>query len=311
MSQTFISSVSIPSWDEFAYRNDIRVPAEYAELIPQANEKANAKVAIWRGDISKLSKVDAIVSAERENLVSTGGVSMAIRKAAGPKFIKEIKKVGRIPSLQAKLVKGHDLEAENVILAVGPVTNDKNQLKQIYQAIFSFFDSNDFHIIAVPCISTGLNGFDHMEAADVALSTAREYINSSDERSLFRIIFVTYGEEDFNAYNKLIFKYFPTREYKTTEEIRKIGCRFFDLIRKRNSHNALLNTIPFPKFTKPIAEEEYVAIPMMYGGFTYSFSGAEGSYKLTSDSWCRVCGGSGERYVIDQNSTTLVDQGFV
>ena len=48
MSETLTSSLSIPSWDEYSYRNDLQMPAEYADQISKVNEEANAKVAIWR-----------------------------------------------------------------------------------------------------------------------------------------------------------------------------------------------------------------------------------------------------------------------
>ena len=48
-------------------------------------------------------------------------------------------------------------------------------------------------------------------------------------------------------------------------------------------------------------------VPGMYGGFDIHLRDGY----LEVNSWCRVVGGSGQRHVITEQGTTLVDQGFV
>ena len=48
-------------------------------------------------------------------------------------------------------------------------------------------------------------------------------------------------------------------------------------------------------------------VPVMYGGFDIHLRDGY----LEVNSWCRVVGGSGQRHVITEQGTTLVDQGFV
>lgn len=48
----------------------------------------------------------------------------------------------------------------------------------------------------------------------------------------------------------------------------------------------------------------------MYGGFSYYLLSSESPAKLIVESWSRIIGGSGQRHLITQNSTELVEAGF-
>jgi hypothetical protein len=49
----------------------------------------------------------------------------------------------------------------------------------------------------------------------------------------------------------------------------------------------------------------------MYGGFVCRLERAGDEPALTSESWCRVAGGSGQRHVITVDGYELVESGFV
>ena len=309
----FVHPSAIKSWDEYSFINNIQTPQEFNEYKSRANEEFNARISIWNGNIAILG-VDAIVSAERSDLKTNGGVSLAIRNAAAPNFSEIIKQSAPIQEGHSVRIKSEGLPSKYLILAVGPTMNDRNKLKEVYQSILSNFQETEgedkIYSIAIPCISTGANGFDHEEAADIALSTVREYFESREERSIQRVIFVTYSPADYDAYNKLLFKHFPIPDYPPVDEsIRKINIRLNDLIRKRNYRNKLVNSIPLPKLNER-SIHEYTAIPGMYGGFEYTIMPSGDSYELTTESWCRVVGGSGQRHVITPDSTILVAEGL-
>jgi hypothetical protein len=55
----------------------------------------------------------------------------------------------------------------------------------------------------------------------------------------------------------------------------------------------------------------WFAVPGMSGGFSYWLAYDGQNAKLITESWCRVCGGSGQRHEITAAGSTLVDEGFV
>lgn len=69
-----------------------------------------------------------------------------------------------------------------------------------------------------------------------------------------------------------------------------------------------------PPITKDLLgrkDREWFPVPGMYGGFAYELTNEDGRLTLTVESWCRICGGSGQRHVITPDSTELVAEGFV
>lgn len=55
--------------------------------------------------------------------------------------------------------------------------------------------------------------------------------------------------------------------------------------------------------------QEYYAVPGMYGGFNTQVVKQETGWKLSCESWCRVCEGSEESHEITVEGTRLISQG--
>ncbi|WP_446212932.1 hypothetical protein [Micromonospora sp. IBSANI012] len=53
------------------------------------------------------------------------------------------------------------------------------------------------------------------------------------------------------------------------------------------------------------------SVPGMYGGFNFTLAVEDDRAKLTTESWMRVVGGSGQRHEITANEVILVEEGFV
>jgi hypothetical protein len=85
-----------------------------------------------------------------------------------------------------------------------------------------------------------------------------------------------------------------------------IRGRVDDLARKE--HLRLPELEPLLELRSPCV---YFPVPGMYGGFLYSLQPAGANSTLAVDSWCRVCGGSGQRHLITATGSTLVEDGYV
>ena len=95
--------------------------------------------------------------------------------------------------------------------------------------------------------------------------------------------------------------------------LKKIQDNFHAVIKSRaqeliNKHNIEL---PILEYTGTSKDQKYFAVPGMYGGFSYWFEKEGNEFKLVTESWCRVVGGSGQRHEVTTEGYKLVDEGFV
>ncbi len=164
------------------------------------------KIVIHKGDITKL-EVDAIVNAANNHLLGGGGVDGAIHRAAGYELLEECKTLNGCETGDAKITKGYKLSAKYVIHTVGPVwsknNNDANELlRNAYKNSLKIAFENNIKTIAFPNISTGIYHFPKGDAAEIAISTVKEFL--SEHRSVEKVIFAIFDDENYKIYqNKL------------------------------------------------------------------------------------------------------------
>ena len=117
-----------------------------------------------------------------ERLLGGGGVDGSIHRAAGPQLKEECRKLGCCPTGDAKITRGHRLPAKHVIHTVGPMNRSERLLRSCYENCFKIMVEEKLSSIAFCCISTGIYGYPNEEAANVALSVTRDYLEKNKSK---------------------------------------------------------------------------------------------------------------------------------
>jgi O-acetyl-ADP-ribose deacetylase (regulator of RNase III) len=169
------------------------------------------RIKVIKGDITKCN-VDAIVNAANTSLMGGGGVDGAIHRTGGPAILEDCRRIvarqGGCKTGQAVITTGVNLPANHVIHTVGPVYNGGKGnvgelLKSCYLNSLMLAIENDCKTIAFPNISTGIYGYPKSAAAEIAVTTVKEFIDKND--GIEKVIFVCFDEENYGLIEKLIY----------------------------------------------------------------------------------------------------------
>src|SRR5512135_1849563 len=164
----------------------------------------NAKLQLIKGDITD-QEVDAIVNAANSSLLGGGGVDGAIHRRGGPKILEECKRLRAkewpdgLPTGNAVITTGGNLKAKYVIHTVGPIWrggfhDEAKLLRAAYRNCLKLAVASGLKSIAFPSISTGAYGYPTEEAARVAISTVKDYLEKEDR--VEKVEFVLFSQRD-------------------------------------------------------------------------------------------------------------------
>jgi O-acetyl-ADP-ribose deacetylase len=172
--------------------------------------EGNSRVELTQGDITQ-QDTDAIVNAANSSLLGGGGVDGAIHRAGGPAILAECKRLGGCPTGEAKITTGGRLRSRHVIHTVGPVyrggqSDEPQLLASAYRRSLEVASENKLHSLSFPSISTGAYSYPIEEAAQIALTTVRDTLQTHPEIELVR--FVLFSASDLATYQKVAARVF-------------------------------------------------------------------------------------------------------
>lgn len=168
------------------------------------------KIKLIKADITTI-EIDAIVNAANASLLGGGGVDGAIHRAGGQAILEDCKairnKQGKCKTGEAVITTAGHLPAKKVIHTVGPVYNKgsrieekKEQLANCYKNSLKLAEDNSLTSIAFPNISTGIYKFPKVLAAEIAISTVKQYNSETIEK----VVFVCFDDENYECYRALL-----------------------------------------------------------------------------------------------------------
>ncbi|KAK0732065.1 hypothetical protein B0H67DRAFT_93435 [Lasiosphaeris hirsuta] len=184
------------------------------KTVPTPSQSLNDRMALYRGDITKLS-VDAIVNAANTALQGGGGVDGAIHRAAGPRLLDACLALNGCPTGDAKITHAYELPCKHVIHTVGPIYSPlrhdtcEDLLVSAYKKSLETAVLNGCETVAFSCLSTGVYGYPSQDAAAAALSAIRKFMEMDTEEKIKRVIIVTFVSKDVDAYNEALPLSFP------------------------------------------------------------------------------------------------------
>ena len=186
-----------------------------AESLPVS--ELDPRITLWQGDITTL-RCDAIVNAANSALLgcwqpchscidnmihSLSGVQLRI------KCNEIIQEQGHEEETgTAKITPAYNLPCKYVLHTVGPIISgplrkeDCDLLAGCYQSCLELAAGNNVRSVAFCCISTGVFHFPQQRAAEIAVETVRQFLET--DSSIDRVIFNVFTDRDLAIYQKLL-----------------------------------------------------------------------------------------------------------
>lgn len=187
-----------------------------AELTPAA-QAGSAALYLWQGDITTL-QCDAIVNAANSGMCGCftplhGCIDNIIHSRSGVQLrlycADMMRRQGHEePTGTAKLTPAYNLPCRYILHTVGPIITgavtdaDCEALASCYRSCLRLAAAHQLESVAFCCISTGVFRFPHELAAQIAVQTVRDFLQT--ETSVKKVIFNVFKDLDKELYARLL-----------------------------------------------------------------------------------------------------------
>ncbi|MBR0378378.1 MAG: macro domain-containing protein [Lachnospiraceae bacterium] len=149
--------------------------------------------------------VDAVVNTANPEPQVGGGTDFAIYEAAGyDRLLKARRKIGAIAPGDAAVTRGYSLPAKYIIHTVGPMWQGGDQgereiLRNCFRNSLEIAKRKRCRTVAFPLISAGVYRFPKQEALDIAVSSIRRFLETSE----MTVYLVVFGKEEYELSGKI------------------------------------------------------------------------------------------------------------
>ena len=186
-----------------------------AESLPAS--ELDPRITLWQGDITTL-RCDAIVNAANSALLGCwqpchSCIDNMIHSLSGVQLRIKCNEIMQAQGHEeetgtAKITPAYNLPCKYVLHTVGPIISgplrkeDCDLLAGCYQSCLELAAGNNVRSVAFCCISTGVFHFPQQRAAEIAVETVKQFLET--DSSIDRVIFNVFTDRDLTIYQKLL-----------------------------------------------------------------------------------------------------------
>ena len=210
----------LPANDEFLTRQNAYLQEEIRQKgITSLDdlEPLQKGLYLWRGDITTLA-CDAIVNAANSQMLGCfcpnhGCIDNAIHTFAGVQLrlacASLMKQQGQEEQTgKAKITPAYNLPCRYVLHTVGPIVSGplmethRRQLASCYRSCLQLAADKGLKSVAFCCISTGEFHFPQKKAAEIAVQTVTEFLQTDTQ--IEKVVFNVFKQEDYDIYKRML-----------------------------------------------------------------------------------------------------------